>query len=126
MSRAETQKPTVVRTERGLTVGGTRLTIYQLMDHLKAGQLPDVWQEWYGLTAEQVADVLGYIDEHRDTVEVEYEEVLRQAAVNQKYWEERNRSRMEQIARTPLSGDRAILQAKLEALRKARSESDDE
>ncbi len=30
-------QPTVVRTEHGLVVAGTRITLYQLMNYLKAG-----------------------------------------------------------------------------------------
>jgi uncharacterized protein (DUF433 family) len=31
-----TENPTVVRTERGLSIKGTRLTLYQIMDYLHA------------------------------------------------------------------------------------------
>ena len=29
--------PTVVRTERGLTIAGTRITLYDVMDYVTAG-----------------------------------------------------------------------------------------
>lgn len=118
MNKAETHPPLVVRTERGLTVGGTRLTIYQLMDDLRAGKSPALWQAWYRLAPEQIAEILRYLDDHRAVVEAEYEQVLRDAAANQQYWEDRNRGRMARIANAPLPPDRAALRAKLEALRK--------
>ncbi|MGK7928420.1 MAG: DUF433 domain-containing protein, partial [Spirulina sp.] len=30
-------KPAIVRTERGLTISGTRITLYDLMDYLRDG-----------------------------------------------------------------------------------------
>jgi hypothetical protein len=30
------QQPVVVRTERGLSISGTRTTLYQVMDYIKA------------------------------------------------------------------------------------------
>ncbi|MEX2172759.1 MAG: DUF433 domain-containing protein [Pirellulaceae bacterium] len=53
--------PTVVRTTRGLTVGGTRLTIYSLIDHFKAGHSDELVREWYRLTPDQLADIHRYI-----------------------------------------------------------------
>ena len=34
--------PTVVRTSRGLSIAGTRITLYQIMDYLKANEPPEV------------------------------------------------------------------------------------
>ena len=52
--------PTVVRTSRGLTVEGSRLTIYLLMDHFKAGDSDDLVREWYRLTPEQLENIALY------------------------------------------------------------------
>jgi uncharacterized protein (DUF433 family) len=101
MPESDHFNPTVVRTSRGLTVGGTRLTIYQLMDHFKAGHSDELVQDWYRLTPEQVADIHRYIDEHRHEVEAEYQEVLRNAEEDRRYWEERNRERFAEIERLP-------------------------
>jgi len=112
---------TVVRTSRGLTVGGSRLTIYSLIDHFKAGHSDELVREWYNLTPEQLADIHRYIDEHAEEVEVEYQEVLRTAEATRKYWEERNRERFEQIKNAPLTPEQAARRAKLEELRQRRS-----
>jgi uncharacterized protein (DUF433 family) len=117
MSAELNGNPTVVRTSRGLTVGGTRLTLYQLMDHFKAGHTDELVQEWYSLTPEQVADIHRYIAEHENEVEAEYEAVLKSAEAERQYWQERNRERFEQIARQPLTPEQQAVRKKIEELR---------
>ena len=117
MSDNGKSNPTVVRTSRGLTVGGTRLTIYSLIDHFKAGDPDELVLEWYRLTPEQLADVHRYVDEHREEVEAEYQEVLRYAEENRRYWEERNRPRMEEVERLPKSPQQQAIRAKIAELK---------
>ena len=76
-------QPTVVRTSRGLSIAGTRITLYHVMDYLKADWPPKLIQQWLNLTDEQIADVMAYIDTHRAEVEAEYQLVLQQAEVPQ-------------------------------------------
>jgi hypothetical protein len=45
-------------------------------------------------TDEEYAAVVAYIAEHRAEFKDEYQLVLRQAAANHLYWEERNRARV--------------------------------
>ena len=111
--------PTIVRTERGLTIGGTRLTLYQLLDHLKAGQSPRYVRDFYHLTIKQMEDVMAYIEQNRETVELEYQQVLAQAEENRRYWEERNRERFEQIRKLPPKSEHAEIWKRLQE-RKAR------
>ena len=82
----------VVRTERGLTVRGTQLTLYLLKDCINAGWSDAEIMECYSLTDEEYAAVVTYISEHRAEFEEEYQLVLQQAA-NHQYWNERNRAR---------------------------------
>jgi uncharacterized protein (DUF433 family) len=117
MSDNGNPNPTVIRTSRGLTVGGSRLTIYLLIDHFKAGDSDELVQEWYRLTPQQVADVHRYIDEHRDEVEAEYQEVLRNADEERRYWEERNRERFEEIERLPKTPQQQAIRAKIAELK---------
>jgi len=117
MSGNNNSNETVVRTTRGLTVGGTRLTIYLLMDHFKAGDPDELVQEWYRLTPQQLADIHRYIDEHRDEVEAEYQEVLRYADDNRQYWQERNRARFEEIDRLPKTPQQLAIRAKIAELK---------
>lgn len=108
--------PTVVRTSRGLTVAGTRITLYSIMDYVKAGHTAEVIRDDFHLTIKQTADVLEYIDTHHADVEAEYQQVLRDAEEERQYWEERNRERFAQIAQTPPTPGQERLRAKLHAL----------
>ncbi len=110
-----TENPFVVRTERGLTVAGTRITLYLLMDYLKADWPPKLIQHWHDLTDEQIAGVMAYINAHREDVEAEYQLVLKQAEENRAYWEERNRERFEAIKKLPPKPGYEKLYAKLKA-----------
>jgi uncharacterized protein (DUF433 family) len=104
---------TIVRTERGLSIAGTRITIYQLMDYLKVGEPASVIRDLFRLSDEQMNGVLDYIAQHPEQVEAEYQEVLRQAEENRAYWEERNRERLLAISKQPPSPGKEALHAKL-------------
>ena len=82
---------TVVRTERGLTVNGTRLTLYSILDEMKNDNSLKNVRDIYELTDAEMLDILDYIHLHKKEVEEEYQEVLRDAEETRKYWEERNR-----------------------------------
>jgi uncharacterized protein (DUF433 family) len=101
MSESVEHQPTVVRTERGLSINGTRITLYYVMDYVCAGRSPEEIQYWLRLTNRQLADVMEYIEEHRAEVEAEYQQVLQEAQEIREYWEERNRERLQQIASMP-------------------------
>jgi uncharacterized protein (DUF433 family) len=105
------------RSDKGLTISGTRLTLYALLDYLKAGWSHEDIREWLGLSDEQLQVALGYIAAHNAEVEAEYADVLRKAKERRSYWEERLR---EHLARTPPaspSPEKAALYAKLAAQR---------
>ena len=104
---------TIVRTERGLSIAGTRITIYQLMDYLKAGQPTSLIKKLFNLSDEQMTGVLEYIAQHKDQVEDEYQEVLKQAEASRVYWQERNRERLLAISKQPSSPGKEALHAKL-------------
>jgi uncharacterized protein (DUF433 family) len=108
---------TVVRTSRGLSIAGRRLTLYSIMDYLRAGWPPHLIRDEFNLTDKQMNDVMEYITAHRDQVEQEYQAVLRQAEENRRYWETRNRERFERLAQTPPPQDQEQLRAKLQAIK---------
>lgn len=114
---------TIVRTGRGLSVAGTRVTLYDIMDYVTENWPPNLIQYWFNLTDKQIADVMEYIDTHRAEVEAEYQLVLRQAEETRRYWEERNRERFAQIAKMPRKPGQEELWAKLDAW-KARLEQE--
>ena len=108
---------TVVRTSRGLSIAGRRLTLYSIMDYLRAGWPPHLIQDEFNLTTKQMTDVMEYITAHREQVEQEYQAVLQQAEENRRYWETRNRERFERLAQTPPPQDQEQLRAKLQVIK---------
>jgi uncharacterized protein (DUF433 family) len=115
------RQPTVVRTSRGLSVAGTRITLYSIMDYVTAGWPPKLIRDWLNLSDQQIADVMAYIDEHRAEVEAEYQQVLQEAEENRRYWEEYNRERIARIAALPVRPEQAAIRAKLAAQKSRRS-----
>jgi uncharacterized protein (DUF433 family) len=108
--------PTVVRTNRGLTVAGTRITLYSIMDYVKTGRPPEVIRDAFKLTIKQTRDVLEYIQTHKEEVEAEYQQVLAEVEQERRYWEERNRERFASLQKTsPTPGQEAV-RAKLHTL----------
>jgi uncharacterized protein (DUF433 family) len=85
---------TIIRTEQGLTIKGTRLTLYYIMDELKKNNSLKNIRDIYELTDEEMLDILDYIHLHKEEVEKEYQEVLQSAERNRQYWEEHNREVM--------------------------------
>ncbi|MDQ3012948.1 MAG: DUF433 domain-containing protein [Acidobacteriota bacterium] len=116
MPATATENPTVVRNDRGLSVKGTRLTLYQIMDYLVDGASREIILEdhpW--LSAEQLDDVISYIETNRAEFEVEYQRVLKRAEETERYWRERNRERERQFDPGTLSPERRALWNKLQA-----------
>lgn len=115
------QSPRVIRTERGLTISSTRITLYDVLSYLHAGQSPEQLRESLPLTDQQIQTALDYISIHRDAVEAEYQRVLHDAAEARRYWEERNRDHLAQIAANPTPGTE-MLRAELAKRRADRAE----
>ncbi len=115
VSESSSSHPTVIRTGRGLSIAGTRVTLYSVLDYLHEGWPPHLIRDEFGLTDTQISEVMEYIETHREEVEAEYQLVLQQAEENRQYWEARNKER---LARTsvlsPKPGQEA-LHAKLQA-----------
>jgi uncharacterized protein (DUF433 family) len=108
------QQVSIIRTERGLTIEGTRITLYDVMDY---------WTEYpvrfisglFDLTEAQVSGAIEYIQDHRDAVEAEYQQVLKEAEELQQYYEVQNRDRIARIAAMPPKPGQEALYAKLNA-----------
>lgn len=101
MTSASNGRPTIIRTERGLTITGTRITLYDVMDYLMAQYPSKFIQGLFDLTEEQINTALTYIEANRSTVEAEYHQVLKEAEELRMYYEEQNRERVAQIATLP-------------------------
>lgn len=114
MREIETQ-PTVIRTSRGLSIAGTRITLYDIMDYLTADWPPELIRDWFNLTEGQIADVMDYIEAHRAKVEAEYQLVLQQAEETRHYWERRNQEQLAQVAALPPRPGQEEIRAKIAA-----------
>jgi len=115
MNETTAPQTTVVRTSRGLSIAGTRITLYSIMDCVKADWPPKLIRDRFNLTDKQITDVMDYIASHRAEVEAEYQQVLEYAEEERRYWEERNRERFAQIAKMPPPPGKEELWAKLQA-----------
>jgi uncharacterized protein (DUF433 family) len=115
MTTAFDGKPAIVRTERGLTISGTRITVYDVMEHLKAGWAPKLICHWLPLTEEELDVVLSYIEANRAEVEAEYQAVSQATHEMREYWDNKNRARFAQIARLPPKPGQEEIYAKLQA-----------
>jgi len=115
MPLTSSPETTIVRSDRGLVIAGTRVTLYDVMDYLHAGWPPKLIQNWLPLSAEQLDCALSYIEAHRSEVEQEYQTVLQIAQDNRQYWEARNRERLAKIAALPPKAGQEEIYAKLQA-----------
>lgn len=114
MTTQTRENPTVIRTEHGLTVAGTRITLYAILDYIHAEWPPSLVQQWLDLSDQQMADVLDYLAEHRADVEQEYQQVLQQASALRRYWDARLTAHLAQRPERPLSAEQASLRARFQ------------
>ncbi|MGF1482577.1 MAG: DUF433 domain-containing protein [Cyanophyceae cyanobacterium] len=122
MTLASNEQAAIIRTERGLTIAGTRITLYDVMDYVTAQYPPKFIQGLFELTEEQINAALAYIKANRATVEAEYHTVLKEAEELQQYYEERNRALITRLAAQPPKPGQEAVRAKLQAA-KAKFES---
>jgi uncharacterized protein (DUF433 family) len=121
MASVSHHQPAIIRTERGLTISGTRITLYDVMDYVTAQYPSKFIRSLFDLTEEQINAALSYIEANRPEVEAEYQLVLKQAEENRQYWEERSREHLARAAKRSPKPDQEALWAKLQA-QKARHE----
>ncbi len=123
MASVSNQQTEVTRTERGLVIAGTRITLYQFMDYIHAGYpSPVIRKHFPQITDEQFEAAMSYIEANLTEVEAEYQIVVKEDEEIRQYWEEQNRERFAQIAKLPPPLGRETAWAKLQA-QKARLKS---
>lgn len=116
MALVSEQHGMITRTERGLTIAGTRITVYDVLDYLHADYPTHFIRDSLGLTDAQMVEVMSYIREHQESVDLEYQEILKGAEEIRQYWEHQNRDRFAQLAlQEPIGYEEA--RAKLKARR---------
>lgn len=119
MTANANDNPSIVRTGRGLTISGTRTTIYEVMDYLKADWPRALIQHWLVLTEAQLGAALAYIEMYGPEVEAEYQLVLQEAEEMRIYWEAKNREQVQRIAQLPPPPGQEALYAKIQASKAA-------
>jgi uncharacterized protein (DUF433 family) len=93
-------KSDIIRTERGLTISGTRITLYDLMDYIQAGYpIKLIRNYFFYITDQQFNAAIAYIENHREQVEAEYQQVLQESDANRHYWEKINKDRFAQLTK---------------------------
>lgn len=112
-------KVAIIRTERGLTISGTRITLYDVMDYVKAQYPAKFIQGLFELTDEQINAALSYIEINRDVVEAEYAQVVRETEELQTYYASQNRDRLISTAAKIKTGNEAAWK-KLQTMRSQR------
>jgi uncharacterized protein (DUF433 family) len=124
MTLAPNRTTAIDRTERGLVIAGTRITLYDVMDYLKADYPARFIRDAFDLTDGQIEAAIAYITDNQAEFEFEYESILQGAEETRQYWEELNRDRLAQVAATPGPGYEAARIKLLErkAKRAARAE----
>ena len=76
MTTVSNKKSKIIRTERGLTISNTRITLYDVMDYLKEKYPPKFIRSLFDLSEEQINTALDYIAENSEQVEAEYWKLL--------------------------------------------------
>jgi uncharacterized protein (DUF433 family) len=115
MTSAANKQSSIIRTERGLTISGTRITLYDVMDYVTAQYPPKFIRGLFNLTDEQINSALAYIEANRAEVETEYQIVLKEAEELRQYYEERNRDLIARLAIKPPKPGMEAAWAKLQA-----------
>ena len=105
----------ITRTERGLTIVGTRITVYDVMGYLKSDWPVHLIQNWLGLTERQMQAVLAYIASHKAEVEADYTLLLQQSQEIRSYWEEQSQEKLIKIAHLPPPPGKEELWRKIQA-----------
>ncbi len=113
----------IMRTDRGLTISGTRITLYDVLDGLMAGRSSLLIRDRLNLTQEQIDAALDYIAANRPAVEEEYRQVLQIAEDNRRYWDTYNQERFARIASLPPHPDQAMIRERLAAWKAKQAES---
>lgn len=114
ITQTSEQQGMIIRTERGLTLKGSRITLYDILDFLKLEYPPKLIRDKFNLSQEQIDGALSYLECYRDEVEAEYQEVLKTREEIRQYWEERNREYFARISAHSRAPGKEHLWKKLE------------
>jgi uncharacterized protein (DUF433 family) len=111
----------VRRSDRGLCVAGKRITLYLIMDYLKAGWPPGLLRHQLLLSQEEMNQAMSYLDSHRAEFEAEYQQVVQYNEELERHYREQEQELRKKIVRSrqPNDAREAVILARLTALRQA-------
>jgi uncharacterized protein (DUF433 family) len=101
MTSVSNPQAAIIRTERGLAIAGTRITLYDVMDYLTAQYPLKFIRGLFNLTPEQMTAALDYINANRADVEAEYQGVLKGAEELRQYYAVQNHDLITQLENQP-------------------------
>jgi hypothetical protein len=108
----------VRRADRGLCLAGRRVTLYLIMDYLKAGWPPHLVRHWLDLSEAEMHHAVQYIETNRTAFEAEYAKVVQQAQAREQYWRERQHQRQPERLARHFTSAQAAAWARLKALKR--------
>lgn len=117
-SQIEIAPGIVRRSDRGLCIAGKRITLYLVMDYLKAGWPPHLIRHWLDLTEEEIANSIKFIESNREYFEAEYDDVIRKANEREQFWRERNRQHRIDASKRHFTPEQAAAWARLMSLKR--------
>lgn len=101
MTSVSNKPSAIIRTERGLTIAGTRITLYDVMDYVTAQYPAQFIRSLFDLTEDQINTALSYIEKNWAEVDAEYQVILKETQELRQYYEEENRELFARIATLP-------------------------
>ena len=119
MSAITTANSLIVETPRGPSIAGTRITVYSVMDYIKANRSKEYILQFLRVTPEQLDAAFEYIEQHREEVERNYERILRRSKELRERYERIFRERSPYPPDMPWEEKRELLNRKFEAKKRA-------
>lgn len=79
---------TIVDRGRGPEIAGTRITVYSVMEYLKAGRSRDYIAATLNLSSAQVESAVNFIRQHQEQLEPEFERIMERIQQGNPEWVE--------------------------------------
>jgi uncharacterized protein (DUF433 family) len=124
----QTKDPTryhIIESDLGPLISESRMTVYDVLEAQNDGQTLYEISMNRNLTPMQVQVAFDYIEQHREQLQVELDEILKKAAERKKHYDAIAEEINKKIAQKPMTPERAKLQeliAKNRARRKANAD----
>ena len=112
----------IVETPRGPSLAGTRITVYSVMDLIKANRSKRFIEQMMLLTPEQVDAIFAYVETHREAVEAAYARILEREALARAESERIIRERSSFPPDMPWEEKRKLMIQRLEERKRAAQE----